>query len=233
MKNKMKPYTALCGFMPGLALTVALAAISLPAHAAITMTNTANVTLAASQVETGGDLTDNPEVTGGLGGPSLAYTATSSTGFPFGASYGASNLNDGDIGVGIVSDGTYAITTGGTASLTLDFGSPSILYGISIYNGYNNRDDGTYTLRDGSGNLLGAWTITTALTSGSNDGTDSFWLTFNTPVTTTSLVLDTTAPDSSTDTNSYREIQVFVVPEPSSLLLGGLGVLTLLRRRRA
>ena len=203
----MKTNTALCGFIPGLTLTVALAATSLPTHAGITMTNTTNITLAASQTEVGAGATDNPEVTGGLAGPPLTYTASGSF---YAGDYGAVNLNDGDIGTGNISDGKYAITNGGT--LTLNFNTPKTLYGIAVYNGYTNRDDGTYTLKDGSGNTLGAWTITTADLSQDNAGADSFWLTFNTPVTTTSLVLDTTAPDNSLDTNSYREIQVFNVP---------------------
>ena len=54
-------------FFPALASLGSLAlAGALPA--AISLTNTANITLAASQVEVGGDTSDNPDVTGGLAG---------------------------------------------------------------------------------------------------------------------------------------------------------------------
>ena len=183
------------------------AATSLPTHAGITMTNTTNITLAASQTEVGAGATDNPEVTGGLAGPPLTYTASGSF---YAGDYGAVNLNDGDIGTGNISDSKYAITNGGT--LTLDFGTPKTLYGIAIYNGYTNRDEGTYTLKDGAGNILGAWTIATATGNYDNDGADSFWLKFNTPVNSSSLVLETTTTPTDYDSHSYREIQVFDVP---------------------
>jgi len=89
----------------------------------------------------------------------------------------------------------------------LDFGEVKTLSGIAVYNGYTDRDDGTYVLKDGAGNTLGGWSIT-GTAGGTNDGADSFWLTFNSPVTTNRIVLDTTSADVYT-TNSFREIQVF------------------------
>lgn len=90
--------------------------------------------------------------------------------------------------------------------MNLAFGATKTLIGISIYNGYNNRDDGSYLLNDGAGNVLGGWSIatpSTGITAGTNDGTNSFWLTFNTPVTTDHLVFDTTSTDAfSTDGRS-------------------------------
>jgi hypothetical protein len=167
-----------------------------------------NITLAATQIETGPDTTENPDVTGGMGGALIQYTASGSF-TCCGAPFLADNLDDGDVGAGIPSDGTYAIPDSGT--LLLDFGSPRTLASIAIYNGYTNRDDGTYTLRDDASNVLGIWTIATAEGADNNDGVDSFWLTFDTPVTTSSLTLEIASTDED-GTASFREIQVFGGP---------------------
>ena len=216
------------------AAAVALSPVG-SASAAVTITNNANITLANSQVEAGGDTSDNPNVVVGATGPLIPYTNTTGNydccgGFA--GTYGSPNLNDLDIGAGVSSDGTYAIPADGTP-VTLDFGGAQTLGSIAIYNGYGNRDDGTYELRDAANNLLGAWTISNTLTS-TNEGVDSFHLTFNTPVTTPALVLSFDTGDCC-DTASFREIQVFApVPEPTSalVLLTGFGALGLARRRR-
>lgn len=218
------------------ALVAGSLALSGPAFGVVTLTDTANITLAASQVEVGGDTTDNPDVTGGLAGFIVSYTETGTNDYGCcagrGGPYGIANLNDGDVGVGIASDGTYAIPTSGPGAVDITFtaGAQSIT-SIAIYNGYGNRDDGAYTLKDGAGTVLGAWTIT-ATQGATNDGMDTFWLTFNTPVNTNRLVIDTVVGDCC-GTPSFREIQVFAVPEPSAaaLLLAGLAVVGRRRRR--
>lgn len=237
MKNK-KTQSATIRFSPVLAILSAGLCASAPA--AITMTDLTNVTLAASQVESGGDTSDNPEVTGGLGGPIIAYTETGSNGYDCCGgrvgTYGAHNLNDGDIGVSPTNqDGFYAIPTSGAGAVVISFtGGPTTIAGIAIYNGYANRDDGNYQLSDGLGNVLGGWSIATdaALLGGSNNGMDSFWLTFNSPVTTDRLVIDTAVGDCC-GTPSFREIQVFGIPEPSvlSVMLVGFAGLLGIRRR--
>jgi hypothetical protein len=200
------------------------------ANAGLIFTDTSNITLSASQVESGGDTTVNQDVTGGLGGMLLAYTATATNGTCCGGSYSLSNLNDGDIGTGITSDGRYALPYNG--DLRLAFGADSILGGIAIYNGYGNRDNGTYTLLDDMGATLGAWKVN-ATVGGTNDGVDSFWLSFNTPVTSSYLTLRATNIEN--NTASYREIQVFsssvAVSEPSTLAIFALGVMGLVSRR--
>ena len=100
-----KTNTAFCGLLSGLLL---LAAGTAQTHAGLTMTNTINVTLAAQQIESGGDTSANPDVTGGLGGSILSFSGSSLTGFPA-VGYGPVHLNDGDIGTGIVSGGLYTI----------------------------------------------------------------------------------------------------------------------------
>jgi len=172
---------------------------------AIIITNSTNINLANSQIEVGGDTSDNPNVVNGSVEPRLAYSPSASAG-DLGGLYGLSNLNDGDIGVGILSDGTYAIPFNGT--LTLSFGGIQTISSIAIYNGYGNRDDGTYLLQDAANNTLGGYTIS-GTGGDTNNGVDSFWLTFTTPVTTNALKLTFAVPESNESTPSFREIQVF------------------------
>ena len=98
-------------------------------QAAILLTDTTNITLAASQAETGGDTTDNPDVTGGAGGVLVPYTGFGSF-TCCGPAYLGDNLDDVDIGTGNPSDGTYAIPDAGT--LILDFGFPQVIASIAI-----------------------------------------------------------------------------------------------------
>jgi hypothetical protein len=219
-----------------LGLSALLVAISMvaQARAAIIITNPANITLANSQVEVGGDTTDNPNVVNGMTGPLLSYTPSHSNGVCCGATYGLSpNLTDGDVGIGNLSDGTYALPNS-NGLLTLNFGSTQLIDSIAIYNGYGNRDDGTYTLLDDMNNVLGAYTIS-GTGGATNAGVDSFWLTFNSPVSTSELRLQLGNIENS---GSFREIQVFEaqVPEPASLalwgVLGGAAMLVVALRRR-
>jgi hypothetical protein len=218
------------------ALALGGLALGSPAHASITLTNTTNITLAASQTEVGGDVTDNPDVTGGLAGILLTYSETGANDYGCcggrDGTYGIGNLNDGDVGLGVPSDGTYAIPTSGLGAVDITFtGGVQSVTSIAIYNGYGNRDDGGYVLKDGAGNVLGGWTIA-ATPGASNEGVDSFWLTFNTPVNTNRLVIDTTVGDCC-GTPSFREIQAFTVPEPSTAAILAAGAAGLgLRRRR-
>jgi hypothetical protein len=216
---------------PIVAVSVLVLFCHAEAYATIILTNTTNITLENAQVESGGDTTDNPNVVIAPTGPLLPYTETVSAGYCCGATYDGNNLDDGDIGTGNLSDGTYALPNNG--ALTLDLGSTQTIGSIAIYNGYGNRDDGTYLLKDGAGNTLGGWTI--SLTGGaSNAGVDSFWLIFNSAVSSDKLVLSFLTES----TASFREIQVFApvppppAPEPSSLLLLGLGTCLLSMHRR-
>ena len=204
--------------IPALALGSLTLTASLPA--ALTLTNTANITLAASQVEIGGDVSDNPDITGGLAGMMVTYTETGAN------AYGCCG------GLGVPSDGTYAIPSSGLGAVDITFtGGAQGITSIAIYNGYGNRDDGDYVLKDGAGTVLGGWTITPTA-GASNEGVDSFWLAFNTPVFTDRLVIDTAVGDCC-GTPTFREIQVFAVPEPTtaSILVTGLVALGLRRRR--
>lgn len=232
------------------AAAILLSAISTGAQAALTLTNLTNINLGRTQIESGADVTTNPDLVANTPHGALVpiTSASSSTGICCGAAFDLSNLNDGDIG-GVASDGTYALPNAGT--LTLNFGAPKTLGSIAIYNGYGNRDNGTYTLKDGLGNTLGAWTISNTL-GATNDGVDSFWLTLNTPVTTDKLTIDSVTSDV---TPSFREIQVFdatvankiikveadatptvpfgnnfaTIPAPSNSDLGQTGVLSIVQ----
>jgi len=184
-----------------------------PASAAVTLTDETNAILAATQTETEGDVSENPDVLGGApAGPLLAFTETGANGYDCcggrEGTYGLGNLNDGDIGEGVASDGTYAIPSSGPGMVEMTFSAGRTAVGsIAIYNGYGNRDDGSYVLRDGDGNILAGWTI--AETPGAtNEGVDSFWIRFKTPVTTDRLIIDGEVADCC-GTPSFREIQVF------------------------
>ncbi len=102
-------------------------------------------------------------------------------------------------------DGEYTIITGGR-DLTLLFSESVTISGLAIYNGYSSQFDGTYTLKNAAGTVLGSWTIG-GTTDGSNAGVDSFWIVFNSPITTNGLVINATSGDPGSV--SYREIEVF------------------------
>jgi hypothetical protein len=193
------------------------------------LTSSPNIGLAANQIESGIDTSENPDVTGGLGGSILPYTATGSF-TCCGPNYLADNLHDGDVGAGNPSDGLYAIPDSG--SLVLDLGTPKTVASIAVYSGYTNRDDGSYALRDDQASLLGSWTLQSLPDVNTNDGTASYWLVFDTPVTTSSLTLEMTSWDAQS-TLSFREIQV--LPEPGSwlCLASGAAFLTAMKRGRA
>ncbi len=185
---------------------------TVPEPAGFTLTNTNNITLSGAQIEVGGDTSDNPDVTGGNAGTLLAYTASGDfwaapTQSPV---YGVHNLNDGDVGTGVPSDGLYAIADDTGNPITLDFGGATIVGSIAIYHGYDHRDNGSYTLKDGAGNVLGSWDVTGATGVSTNDGVHSFWLTLDNPVSTDSLVLEYSSTEvTAFGEASFREIQVF------------------------
>jgi hypothetical protein len=187
--------------------------VAAPLRSEIIMVDETNATLAVSQIEIDGDTSENPDVVADRSvGQRLSFTETGTNDYGCcggrEGTYGLGNLNDGDIGVGVPSDGTYAIPTSGEGmvDITLDAGVAAV-GGIAIYNGYGNRDDGTYSLRDGAGNLIASWTIS-ATPGASNSGVDSFYLQFKAPVTTNRLVIDGQVGDCC-GTASFREIQVF------------------------
>jgi len=195
------------------AAAIATLGCLLPLPAAVTLTDETNATLAASQIETEGDTSENPDVTTAVVvGPLLGFTETGTNGYECcggrDGTYGLGNLNDGDIGLGVVSDGTYALPSTGPAmvDITLTAG-PAAIGGIAIYNGYGNRDDGLYTLRAGDGTLIASWTIDNT-PGATNTGVDSFYLQFKTPVVTDRLIIDGEVADCC-GTASFREIQVF------------------------
>ena len=211
-------------------LLVAGISAAVPATAAVVFTDTTGFTVHAMQVATGTDFSPIPDVTAGYGGALVPYTALGTFNC-CGPNYGAPKMSDGAIGAGVISDGLYGIPNAGR--LTLDFGDVHLLDGIAIYNGYGNRDDGTYVLHTVEGAALGTWTVFRT-GGGTNYGTDSFWLEFNSTLITAGLVLDTTSADVA-NTNSYRQIQVFAanVPEPLSITLLATGLIALAGRRRA
>lgn len=205
---------------------LAIAVFSSTAQAAIIYSGGGTSTLANSQVEAGGDTSENPDVTGGAAGTLIPYTPSGSF---FTGDFGPDNLSDGDVGAGNLSDGKYALTDKDT-TVTLDFGSLQTVGSIAIYSGYSNRVDGDYLLKDAGGTTLGSWTINSTPSS-HNAGVDSFWITLDAPVSTTGLSVE--ASNQTDLSGSYREIQVFAaVPEPSTAILAGFGLIGMVLARR-
>ena len=196
--------------------------------AVIVMADTTAITLANSQIEEGVNTSSNPNVVNGQSGPLISYIAN---GPFFTPPFGASPLNNGDIGAGVPGNGFYSILNGPSGSFTLDFATIRTLGSIAIYNGYGNRTNGNYTLKDDSDIVLGAWTIS-GVSGNSNDGVDSFWFLFDTPFSTSNLKIEYDNIDGNTP--SFREIQVFAshVPIPAAVWLFGSSLLVLTGMRK-
>ncbi len=180
------------------------------ASATITVTNPANIAVAAAQVGTAGNTEEIADVTTGLAGASIPYNeggtnAFSCCGGRSGSSYGIHNLNDGDVGIGNATDGLFAIPDFGAGAVVMDLaGGNQKVCSIAIYHGYGNRNQGVFTLRDGAGNVIGEWS------SDGNNVTEAYWMTFPNPVMTDGLVIDVSPlPGSEHPTPSFREVQVF------------------------
>ena len=162
------------------------------------------------------DITDKSGPAGSDAGQLITYEVTTgdfwtaATGLDpdSGLPYSKERLNDGDIGAGNTSSGTYAIANASATPITLDFGGTTTVGSIAIYYGYDHRDNGTYTLKDSSGTVLGVWDVSGTSAHSTNAGAHILWLTFDQPVNTSSLVLEYTTSDPSS-TISFREIQVF------------------------
>ena len=129
--------------------------------------------------------------------------------------------------------------------LSLTFSSTTTINSLAIYDGYDNRDDGTYTIgTSASGTALATYTIVSTNTNSSITNTDDILLSFATPLVLTagqSITIGFTNGTDTQNTDSFDDIQVFTstaTPEPSTyamlaLGLGGLVAFQRLRRARA
>ena len=171
-------------------------------------------------------------------GALIPYTVTDTTlFFPSTGNYGAADLNNGDAGdTTTMGTGLNAIVSPGTFTLTLS--ATSTVGYIAIYDGYTDRNDGTYTSSLTSGGTttnLGSYTIKNNATTGTDtQNNDNILFQLNTPLSAgaVNITYAQTAGDTQ-NTASFREIQIFAVPEPGTyaLLLGGAGLLLVLRAR--
>ena len=185
-----------------------MVAMAPAAFSGIVIDNSVNITLAASQFGTSLNAEQIPDVTGGIAGALIPFTETGTNlynapgvGGRAGAN-GIHNLNDGDIGTAVPTDGSFAIPNHGSDAVVMSLtGGTQTVTSIAIYHGYGNRDVAEFVLKDGVGNTLGEWHST-----GTNI-TNAYWITFPTPVTTDRLIIETSLPGSITP--SFREIQVF------------------------
>ena len=164
----------------------------------VSITDDANITLREHVWEAGATQAVNTQFPVVAESGLVPYTATGLFNC-CGPNYGATNLNDGDVGT--TSDGLFAIPSAGQNAVVMDFGSDVSISGVAIYNGYGNRDDGDYTLKSADGTVLGSWRI-----GGAVGGVDSFWLAFDSDIITSQLILDTSGNENGT--SSFREIQV-------------------------
>ena len=139
--------------------------------------------------------------------------------------------------------GDYNINNN-SSTLTLTLTTPaSVVNDIAIYDGYDNRDDGTYTIgytnAVGTAFTLGSYSISSPSTNSNTESTDDLVLALTTPITANTITI---AFSNGTDTqfsDSFEDIQVFTAtPEPTTyallvLGLGGLVAFQRLRRARA
>ena len=199
-----------------LSLILFAAASMNSAFGTITVTNSVNLVLTGPVLNLPGannGAGEIADVTGGVGGSLVPYTEVganpySGVGGGRTGTYGAHNLNDADVGIGVATDSFHAIPDLGTDSVVVTFtGGSQTITSIAIYHGYDGRDGADFVLKDASGNIIGEWE------SLDNDSlTEHYWLNFPTPVTTTGLRIETSSNATSSGgspTPSFREIQVF------------------------
>jgi hypothetical protein len=85
-------------------------------------------------------------VVNGAVGVQRSYTAAGTFNC-CGSNHLGNKRNDGDIGVGVLSDGLHAVPNAGIASLTLNLGATVTLGSIAICNGYRNPDTNREPIR--------------------------------------------------------------------------------------
>ena len=164
---------------------------------------------------------------------------------------------------GLMDDGSFGATSSAdTFQIIGDATANGLLYkftagastigSISMYSGWNDNGRveqhfSVYTTTDVSVTGASTWTLLTTVGGGGSNGSTQF-------AAATDNSLKVTIYDNASATLAsnvtglrfnfgsdwqqngqvgYKEIDVQVIPEPSAALLGGLGMLCLLRRRRA
>jgi hypothetical protein len=231
-KSFMKNIKALPSNACQAIIIAAVALISPHASAQVIQTDSTDLKLVTQaeydQQTTPPDLTPN-------GAVAQTYTATDTA--PFGNGYGPSQLFGGANGpaANLTATGqVFDIENNGT--LTLTFAVPTTISAITIYDGYPDRESGSYALTAGSTDL-GAYTVVNPATQYPNGGfaVSEMLFTLPTPITTSSLSLTMT----NGSTESFEDIQVFgsvaSAPEPGTyaLMLAGLAFLLAYQYRRA
>lgn len=135
-------------------------------------------------------------------GAAITYTPTDANGFVTG--YGSTFLNNGDVGAGI-SGTNYCTLNGKSGVLLLQFSGTQTVNNICIYHGYDNGDNGTYTITDWSGNTLFSYVVNTTSTAGAG-ASMNFWYKI-TPTATQGIRIYYNTNDAALP--SFREIQIF------------------------
>lgn len=227
--RKLPPLAAITG----IALTFATA----QSHAASTIL--VDIGISSQQTSTTGwnnltaasgipaSLTNLVTSTGTTTAISLTYTGTSSGGIAgTGANWGGpypSALSA--IPASALRDGLFL--NSGSITLTLGGLDPLLTYNFTLYGARgNNGGDSIYTAN-------GQNSATGSITSVFQNSTQVVNLTGIRPNASNAIDLVITGADiSSTKGGALNFMQIDAVPEPSTALLGGLGLLALLRRRR-
>lgn len=206
--------------------TTAGLALATSAQAATTILGMANFSLSSSTAA--GTTHDNlpPAFLAQLAPGSITPSSTSNRGdFP------VSNLTDGDLTH--AGSGSWASNSDLTVTLTLDFASANVA-GIILNWAWADRTPGDYQVKI-NGTSLGSFQVDTAGgTSFGESAEPNTYIIFDS-VQTGATKIEVIGTNGLFNQWGFDEIEVYtgVVPEPSTTaLLGGLGVLAFLRRRR-
>jgi hypothetical protein len=161
-------------------------------------------------------------------------------------------LTDGQFGPVDQNGGSLSTPISGSTANHLMFslnGGPASIGSISVYSGW--QDNGrieqhyeVYTTTDTTVNGSATWTLLTTVGGGGSNGATQFASGSDNSLKVT--IFDNSSSVLASNVTGlrfnflgqqngyvgYREIDVQVIPETSTTLLGGLGALALLRRRR-
>jgi hypothetical protein len=235
MKLKNTPLTALtCAALLGSA-ALSQAALVIGDIIGVTFGNSSVTTTmsGAAVIGASGDQWNNLRFGGsvsGLGTVGLNKTTGSSSGVSFAATTGDGSGNDANTGLDLY-DGNMFLSPGnaGPSTITISGLGAGVTIDLYLYAGAGHTSGEGATFNFGSVKSATDPNVAEgAYAAGSN------YVLFSGLVADGSgTISGTWSRNSGSDYSAFDGMQIAVVPEPSVALLGGLGMLALLRRRRA